>query len=255
MLIVGDTGRREFRTALGDATACATADEAAALLERGECAPEVIVLVEARPGEIAQAAVDRLRRLAPLARIVGLLGSWCEGETRTGRPWPGVIRLYWHQWRPRARLALEQLAAAGCSPWALPATATDEERLLCAAERPLPTRAGLVAVHTASFETAEFLLDACGRCGYAPVWVRPGQALRMRGAAAGIFDVRELDAREQDRLRAFADALRPAPVVLLMDFPRIDDFLAASAAGAAAVLSKPLTLDDLWDALQAGAAS
>lgn len=40
--------------------------------------------------------------------------------------------------------------------------------------------------------------------------------------------------------------LRPAPVIALLDFPRIEDYDRAMAAGAVAVVSKPLHLDDLF---------
>ena len=50
--------------------------------------PDVIVVAQAFPGQFSHQAIDRLRRLAPLARMVGLMGSWCEGEMRTGSPWP-----------------------------------------------------------------------------------------------------------------------------------------------------------------------
>ncbi len=63
-------------------------DSAAAALRAGEVGPDVIVVAQAFPGQFSHEAIDRLRRLAPLARVVGLMGSWCEGEMRTGSPWP-----------------------------------------------------------------------------------------------------------------------------------------------------------------------
>src|SRR5262245_6670790 len=85
--------------------------------------PELIVVAQSRPGMIAARQMDALRRPAPLAGVVALLGSWCEGETRTGRPWPGVERLYWYEFPAwwRRQLALR---AKGCCPeWSRPAGA------------------------------------------------------------------------------------------------------------------------------------
>ena len=60
--------------------------------------PDLILLVASRPGRFSAAEVESLHRRAPLAKLVALLGSWCEGEVRSGHPWPGVTRIYAHQW-------------------------------------------------------------------------------------------------------------------------------------------------------------
>jgi len=65
-------------------------------------------------------------------------------------------------------------------------------------------------------------------------------------ATAAIFDGSDLRGTECDELRHLAAALRPAPVIALLDFPRIEDHHRALCAGAAAVLSKPLSVDDLF---------
>ena len=103
ILVLGDMRRAEFRAAqraldaTGRVNAVSGAAAAEAALQRLEVRPELIVIAQSYPGEFTAAQVDRLRRHAPLARVVALLGSWCEGELRTGRPWPGAIRLYRHQ--------------------------------------------------------------------------------------------------------------------------------------------------------------
>src|SRR5947209_2646857 len=56
--------------------------------------PEVAVLLESRAGEFSQAAVERLRGAFPLIRLIVVLGSWGEGETRSGSPVPGAWRRY-----------------------------------------------------------------------------------------------------------------------------------------------------------------
>jgi CheY-like chemotaxis protein len=55
-------------------------------------------------------------------------------------------------------------------------------------------------------------------------------------------------------LRRLSEILGPAtPIVAIVDFPRVEDRDRAMAAGAAAVLSKPLLLDDLfWQLDQLG---
>src|SRR4051794_21630350 len=63
--------------------------------------PGAIVIVESRPGQFSRREVERLHAAEPLARLVALLGTWCEGEERSGRPWPGVVRVPASSWRWR----------------------------------------------------------------------------------------------------------------------------------------------------------
>ena len=70
--------------------------------------------------------------------------------------------------------------------------------------------------------------------------------LRVGGATAILWDGSDCRGEECEELRRLAAAMAPTPLVALLDFPRIEDFERAEAAGAAAVLSKPLQLADLF---------
>jgi CheY-like chemotaxis protein len=264
VLLLGDTHRPEFRDARscldrwGDVREYADETQAAAALIKDLLVPDVIVVAQAFPGQFSHQAIDHLRRLAPLARVVGLMGSWCEGEMRTGRPWPAVVRTYWHQWTARCNRELHRLTAGAGGSWALPLTATEEERLLadvCAGCQPLvpqdntacPSR-GLVVIRARSREMAEWLSAACRSQGFATVCERSMATARIEGATAAIFDGGDLGQAEYDDLRRLTAALRPAPTIALLTFPRAEDYARARAAGAAAVLSKPLAVEDLlWE--------
>ncbi|MBN1909439.1 MAG: hypothetical protein JW818_06860 [Pirellulales bacterium] len=266
-LLIGNLERREFAGVEGPLRGRAEVervqgiDEACRAVEEGRVVPDVVVLAQAYPGEFSHGAVDRLRRAAPLARVVGLLGSWCEGEMRTGSPWPGVSRVYWHQWPAHCAQELDHLAAGQASLWSLPVTATDEERLLVSAYLPSPFGRGaggkggshtsrplnsLLAISAWTHEMYNWLADALRRRGHATVWLRPGEPIRVDGIAAAIWDATEMDALQTARLRRLTGALAPAPIIALLDFPRIEDTDRALAAGATAVLSKPLVLEDLF---------
>ena len=117
LVVDNNTARREFREACAAMRAqrpvieVPGVDAACEILAGSDDVFDVIVVAEDRPGQYSEETIDRLRRLAPLARVVGLLGSWCEGESRTGRPWPASIRVYWHQWLPRfGRLLVSPVA-------------------------------------------------------------------------------------------------------------------------------------------------
>lgn len=252
ILLLGDVDRPEFfgaRSTLesaGQVSCFAEVDAAVKALEAGDIIPDVIVMAQAYPGEFSHQAIDRLRRLAPLGRVLGLLGSWCEGEMRSGHPWPAAVRVYWHQWNVRANRELRSLIAGQCPSWGLPITAGEEERLLQNTTRTLTRRRELIAIHAARFVMADWLSAACRMRGYSTVWLRPGHDARIEGAAGAIFDGSNLHAEELEQLGRFAQALKQTPIIALLDFPRREDQQRALAAGAAAVLAKPLSLEDLF---------
>jgi len=252
VLLVGNTDRREFRQARasldasGRVLSAADAASGAAMLEAGQHAPDVIVVAQAYPGEFSAAEIDRLRRLAPLARVLALLGTWCEGEMRTGRPWPAVIRVYWHQWLPRWHQELGRLVHGLCPTWGLPVTATEEERLLASATDPLPKRQGRIAIHSPRFEMVDWLSAACRRRGYTTVWLQPHRPARTANAIAAIFDGTDGAGVELGQLARLAVWLPGVPILALVDFPRIEDQQRLLGGGAAAVLAKPLLVEDLF---------
>ncbi len=98
-LIVGSYEQSEFAAALTGLaqrrrlTFTPTVAAAVETLVAGVTSPRLIVLLQSWPGQWPAADVAALRRAAPLARVAAILGSWCEGETRTGRPLAGAVRL------------------------------------------------------------------------------------------------------------------------------------------------------------------
>ena len=134
ILVLGNSRRREFREvralleALGRVSDAADGRSAMGLVAREEATVDLIVIAQSYPGEFPHDAVDGLRRLSPLSRIVGLMGSWCEGEQRTGKPWPAVSRIYWHQWPARCARQLPRSSGGGSSSWDLPITAEAQSK-------------------------------------------------------------------------------------------------------------------------------
>jgi CheY-like chemotaxis protein len=272
VIVLGDVRRAEFRESRASLDRWGTVvdfvdvNSAAAALAEGRLSPDLIVMAQAFPGQYPHEAIDRLRRLAPLARVLGLMGSWCEGEMRSGSPWPATVRTYWHQWPARGGQQLRRLAMGQSCSWALPLTATDEERLLVDASAPpcspkqcrernsisaqlVPSSGTHVAIYSRSREMADWLSAACRGRGLATIWQRDPAFARVEGARAAIFDGTDLCGDECEAMRRFANALRPAPVIALLSFPRIEDHRRALSAGASAVLSKPLLVEDLLEAV------
>jgi DNA-binding response OmpR family regulator len=117
--------------------------------------------------------------------------------------------------------------------------------LLALDDYPLPTGDGLVVVYSPEFDMQDWLCCTCRRGGYSTVWLRPHQSIRVEGARAAIFDATECLGDELAELHRLATIMGPAPIIALLNFPRVEDRDRALAAGAATVLSKPVLIEDL----------
>jgi hypothetical protein len=214
----------------------------------GTESPELIVVAQSRPGAVSEREFRRLRRNAPLAGLLSLLGSWCEGETRTGQPPAGVERLYWYEFPSWWRQQLGLWSTGCCPDWARPG---DELRGTRSAGQ--AALSGRVAIQSAHWDTVAAIADVLSKAGAESVWIRPGQEADLSGTTFGIWEGGQLDDGETGRLSAFCAQLAAnnAPVIALLDFPRRDRCEAARHAGAAAVLGKPWRNIDLIDSLRA----
>jgi hypothetical protein len=249
-LVIGHVDCDEFRSvpdglrALGEVAAVRTLADADRWLADREPV-DLVVMVQHRPGEFSSIELDRLRQAAPLARVVLLLGSWCEGETRSGSPPGGTTRIYWHQWAARWGHQRERLAAGQCPTWGLPVTASEEERLLIAEpDNQRPVRSGTVWVVAQSIEMSDWLVAACRAGGWTAS--RGDGGPLPEGLSAILWEI------PQQRDRAFLELQRmtaatgqATPIVGLADFLRSDDAARLRAVGATSLISKPILLEDL----------
>ncbi|MCH8922900.1 MAG: hypothetical protein IIA67_07095, partial [Planctomycetes bacterium] len=251
----GHGARAEFREAASiiketaQVIKAADVDEAARRLTEGEYSPELIVLAQAHPGQFSLRQVAHLQQAAPFARLVALLGSQCEGETRTGRPWPGVQRAFWYQWPARWRAELARRREGRSPSWGQPRTANEEE-LLLSSLWPRRQCRGLVAIHTPHFEMAETLADACGERGLSTVWVGPHRPSQLHGARAALWDAGRLDGEELARLAHFRQRIDGAPIGVLVDFPRVQHREQLMAAGATFIVGRPFLAEELFVPLE-----
>src|SRR5437762_5162052 len=136
IIIVGDRQHGDFAAATGwlrSRAACKYCDDvAAATLDLRSPSmrfdPAAILLIQTRPGQFVARDVELLHAAAPLARLVALVGPWCEGQQRSGRHWRGVVCVPWRAWpyRLARELGLDDLPAGNK---ALPRTATEPERI------------------------------------------------------------------------------------------------------------------------------
>ncbi|MBN2579419.1 MAG: response regulator transcription factor [Pirellulales bacterium] len=258
ILVVGDEAQPEFAGPIarlarfGRVEVFADPERALGSLAVGHIVPELIVVAQSYPGQYPTEMLERLRGTAPLCRILALLGSWCEGELRSGQPWPSVVRLYWHQWSARAERELTRLARGECPSWGLPVTATDEERLQTLTGGSREGKPRFAAIFSRKRAHYEWLAAACRQRGWASVWIENLRQRHVQGVQVLLYDV-STDVDPLPEIQECARRFHPAPITVLADFPRIEDVRRMHAAGAAAVLPKPVLLEDLFWQLQQSA--
>jgi hypothetical protein len=209
-------------------------------------APLAIFVGQSRAGEHPNAAFERLRDVAPLAPIVSLLGSWCEGQGRTGKPWPGAIRLYAHQFVPRVGPQLAELASSNTMSWSPPFTATDEDRLLAASPWPRAGARKRIAVVSKQRESAAALCDALATAGYHAQYIGDHKSLDL-----AIWDCPAGFAESRNDFVELTRRSPGMPWIVLASFPRCGDRAELAELGAAAVISKPFLIDDLLGQVRA----
>ena len=253
-LVVGDAARTEFRDAVAQirlrtqAAFAINLDEALATPDE---LPDLVVLLAARPGEFTATEVERLRRAAPVARVIALLGSWCEGETRSGAPLPAVTRVYWHAWSSWFEREIEALECGRSAALSLPLTVSEEERpSSIVKDVDAMVAAKTIGTSSGRREMADMLADACRSFGYQAVELSAGLAPNRTLLAAGVWDQASLADENFAGLREIAQQYPGIPWIALATFPRTVDRAQAHTCGACEVISKPLLLADLRAALR-----
>ena len=255
-LLIGHWERDEFRAARQHLQrrmpTVIVPDIAQALRDRDLLdAFTLLLIAQSFPAEFAARDVQRLQAAAPLARLCVVLGSWCEGETRSGHPWPGVARIYTHQFA--ARLRSEDWQAAAATPlvaWSLLPTVTADELGLRRAEQKLPELSGLVLICSDRHETGLALADVCRAVGLRTVRFRPSHPAQTQDADLVLYDADPHRPRRIAHLRWLLSRCTSARVIVLIDFPRRDEIDEVLAAGGREVLGKPYLIDDLIACLQ-----
>jgi hypothetical protein len=255
VIVIGDRESPEFTEPLhwlAQQTTVSFAAElqaAAAMVMAEQDPADILVVAQVRPGEHSTADFDSLRAAAPLAPIVCLLGSHCQGEGRTGKPWPGAVRFYAHQFIARLGRQLERLASYGATAWTPPFTATEDDRLLATVPAHAPDLSARVDIVSDSRAMAVALGDLLQSAGCEVA------KLDENGAGEGVdivlFDCAGEFAASKSSFTRLVEQAPQAAKIALVGFPRVEDQAMALACGASVVVSKPFHGEDLlWQMQQ-----
>ena len=182
--------------------------------------PRLIVIVQTTRGQFHESIVSKLNHRFPDTRILLLVGSWSEGETRSGTPLPDVERVYASEFVTRMdRYSLPEKQAIE------PSTAN-----------------AIIISHDNCF--AESVVESIIVAGGNAVAVRANSHVCAPNANVVIYDAHPNLDRRSTELTQWRQKCK-LPIAVMVDFPRgfeVDQLL---ALGAATVLPKPFSLDDL----------
>jgi hypothetical protein len=193
----------------------------------------LILLAEPLPTTYRRTQIEDLRRSAPLAEIIIVAGTWCEGELRTGKPQAGVLRLYWYEFAAWWQARIKACSPCLDGPFA-PRSGT-----------PLKALKTSVAIQTATLAAYEAFEGSLGAFGAECRWIHNSDD--FESTAIGIWDGGQLDPSEWDRLENFALKLQQkgSALVVLLDFPRKEHVTRLKTLGCNSVFGKPYIVAEL----------
>ncbi len=205
---------------------------------------DLIVLLQAYPYAFSAQDVAHWRTAAPDSRIWAVLGSWCEGETRTGTPLPDCERIRADQFPAR----LATLDVPDTAAMTGPASDSTDMQRPTASFRRNDDQPPLVVVVGSRIASCQATADLLHEFGCRCIAVHCEEHTRVSSPVAALIyedSGAEQARRELPRLqRQF-----PADVhVALVDFPRHQEIRRFATAGFH-VLGKPLVVDDLLSLL------
>jgi hypothetical protein len=137
---------------------------------------------------------------------------------------------------------------AGLAPhWSRTDAAKAQEPCHAEVRRGVRTQANIsgqcIAIDALYFAVYETLAAALHPYGATCIWTPRGRG-KPEHSDAGIFDGSQLEPAEVAELRRCCDRFdrRPAPVIVLLDFPRAEHFSTLRDAGAFTILGKPYSI-------------
>jgi hypothetical protein len=235
ILVTGQFWEREFSDlvkGIGVPTTLLTCER----IEQLECFDQkfdLVLVAQAGRQTISQNFVDRLRNmLGPEVPMINVLGSWCEGQARSGQPLQDVLPLYWHQW-------------IGGMPQLLQFVAQTRGSNTLQIHREHSLRVGVSALVHAQ---ADSLSDALSFWGVQAVWLEEAiwQSQIVESIHAIIIDGDSNTASLHQRLEQLRIEHPHVPLLICLNFPRKDEVLELQAMPlVAGVLSKPFDLSQL----------
>ena len=218
---------------------------------------QLVVVACSRRSQFAEARIEKLINRFVNIPVATLSGSWCEGEMRSGNPVPGLIRVYWHQWQGRLDCFFAQLAELGVSSWNLPKIATPADRILFDRkttngswnhQQRLPAPIGVSAMTEEKFlMVADGLGVSDSQVHQQAIWLETVDANDVATTELSVICIECNSITEflKQRVGAIRIQHPDTSLILIMNFPRQHDIVAARKLGINEVVSKPFNVAEL----------
>ena len=248
LLVIGDLTREEFQPVAGalrqrsDRVVVHRVQSIGdALRQGGGCdAIDAIWLAPSYRDEFSPVCVRELMRRFPLSGLTILIGSWLEGETRSGDAWLGAQRWYVD------RVVPQWVAHRVVGDWLdLLVTVSDDECWLREVGRPWPSLSGVTVVCSEIPDNRDYMRDLCQQAGLTVVSQSPEDSTESIAAGLIVYDAVADRHRQLDHIAGLIRRYPRARLTVLASFPRWDESAAYLAAGATHVLGKPFHVSDL----------
>ncbi len=132
---------------------------------------DFLFVAQARRGQFSQAQIYQLVKKYPLTSKALILGSWCEGETRSGQPLRGIKRVYLQDWPLLFQKWQREWLSQHTTQLARPATETladetDAAYLAGNPGKPEVLQKLRIGLHSQNADGLATLSEACARCGW-----------------------------------------------------------------------------------------
>ena len=210
-----------------------------------EASPDLIVLCQSRRGSLSPQTSESIIRQFPLAQRLVLLGSECEGERRSGTPLIGWHRRFWYQWSGFATLLNHAFQQGSVHPMTLPSEATDSDLLIS-------------LENIAKLDLAKDLRISMDcrwnseRELFTDLWSDAGWSVAENIDEADVVAVirDSLDEETQRQLLSIRQIEPAKPLLLSLNFPRIQEAQLAKQLGASALIGRPFVNLELLVSVQ-----
>ena len=254
ILITGDYWHEDFRDVLSQIKVPTTlmSLESLKLKNIDSDSYQAVLLAQARPDQYTHEDIEILQEKFPTIPVVALVGSWCEGELRSGNPAPGSLRIYWHQWQGRYDTFAHEFNQSHISNWHMPRTAIEEDRIQAVTSNfgyDSSNRKYDVGISAHTRDGYEMVAETLCEFGFSVCWLE-GPHQTPEKVDAVCINSNSLTGNLKTTILQTRRKLNDTPIVVLMNFPRKAEVDAARELGVDEIVSKPYQLADLKFAIE-----
>lgn len=221
----------------------------------------LVVIACSRRDQFPADQLESIVQAALPSSVVLLLGSWCEGESRSGDPAPGIQRVYWHQWQGRIDRFARSLNDDSLNQWQLPRTANNADQILTESPSGAVGPEGIsrtelsqkwLGVSASTEHSFDMVRDAVKTYGWEATWIEytTWEAQEIPKFELIFVDANSWSPACEKRVQWIREELGDFPIVLLLNFPRSDELKEVARSGVNAVVSKPFQLADINTAIE-----